>query len=181
MMANTQINVGILTNQPKNINFLSPAGYRFTLRRSPTTNFFITDINLPSFSLGFASVPSPFKRIELPGDQPEFGTLQITFKVDEDLANYLEIWNWLVKLGFPESFEQYAQLGNLNTGVGNGPVSDATLSILNSSMSTNLQVDFINLFPTSISELNFSSASTDINYVAATVDFKYNYYSIRKL
>ena len=85
----------------------------------------------------------------MPGDHPEFGTLQITFKVDEDLANYLEIWNWLIKLGFPESFEQYAQLGNLNTGVGNGPVSDATLSILNSSMSTNLQVDFINLFPTS--------------------------------
>jgi hypothetical protein len=181
MMANTQINIGILTNQPKNINFLSPAGYRFTLRRSPTTNFFITDINLPSFTLGYASVPSPFTRIQLPGDSPEFGTLQVTFKVDEDLANYLEIWTWLVHLGFPQTFEQYAQLGNLKTGIGNGPVSDATLSILNSAMSPNLQIDFINLFPVSISELNFSSATTDINYVAATVEFKYNYYTIRKL
>lgn len=177
----TNINIGILTNQPKNINYLSPTGYRFSLRRSPTTNFFITDINLPSLTLGYVNVPTPFKKIEVPGDQPEFGSFNVTFKVDEDLSNYLEIWNWIVKLGFPETFEQYAQLGNLTTGLGDGPVSDATLTILNSAMAPNIQVDFINLFPSSISELNFTSAASDINYVAATVEFKYNYYTITKL
>lgn len=178
---NITITAGILSNQPTNINFLSPLGYRFTLKRSPSVNFFVTDANIPSFNLGFVNVPSPFKNFPTPGDKPEYGSLRLTFKIDEDMANYLEIYNWIVRLGFPSNFEQYQSLSTAAPGTGVQTVSDATLTILNSSQSPNIEVQFEDLFPISISDVNFTSTDTDINYVTATVEFKFTLYKIVKL
>ena len=35
------------------------------------------------------------------GDDLTFDNLEITFLVDEKLANYIELHNWLVGIGFP--------------------------------------------------------------------------------
>lgn len=182
-MANTNISVlpGALTNQPANINFLSPLGFRFTLKRSPNVNFFVTDANIPSLNLGFVDVPSPFKNIPIPGDKPEFGSFRLTFKIDEDMANYIEIYNWLIKLGFPSNFEQYQSLASAAAGSGAGTVSDATLTILNSAQSPNIEVQFEDLFPVSISDINFTTTDTTVNYVTATVEFKFVLYKIVKI
>lgn len=182
-MANVNISytVGALTSQPSNINFLSPLGYRFTLKRSPNVNFFVTDANVPSFNLGFVNIPSPFKNFAVPGDKPEYGSLRLTFKIDEDMNNYLEIYNWILRLGFPSSFEQYQDISSASPGSGNQTVSDGTLTILNSAQSPNIEVQFEDLFPISISDVNFTSADTNVNYVTATVEFKYTLFKIVKL
>ena len=182
-MANTNITytAGALSSQPTNINFLSPLGYRFTLKRSPNVNFFVTDANIPSFELGFINIPSPFKNFAVPGDKPEYGSLRLTFKIDEDMNNYLEIYNWILRLGFPSNFEQYQDLSTAAPGSGVQTVSDATLTILNSSQSPNIEVQFEDLFPISISDVNFTSADTTVNYVTATVEFKFTLYKIVKL
>ena len=180
-MANLTYTAGALSTQPTNVNFLSPLGYRFTLKRSPNVNFFVTDANIPSFNLGFVNVPSPFKNFPVPGDKPEYGSLRLTFKLDEDMNNYLEIYNWILKLGFPSSFEQYQDLSTAAPGSGIGTVSDGTLSVLNSSQSPNIEVQFEDLFPISISDVNFTSADTTVNYVTATVEFKFTLYKIVKL
>lgn len=181
--ANTVLTIsnGLLASQPKNLNFLSPLGFRFVLRRSPNLNFFVTDVNIPSINLGYVELPSPFKIIELPGDKLDFGDLTITFKVDEDLANYLEIFNWVYNLGFPETTQQFANLRNAKNGDAGGIFSDATLSILSSSMKPNAEVVFEDLFPISLSDVNFTTTDTDINYVTATVVFKFKLFKINKL
>ena len=125
---------GMLRTQPADPNFLSPLGFRFSLKRSPMLNFFATDANIPSFEIGWADLPTPFKNLMLPGDKPSFGDFILTFKVDEKMSNYLEIYTWLCKIGFPENFEQYASVKNTAIGSGEGVVSDGTLTILNSSM-----------------------------------------------
>lgn len=183
-MANTFINVrdsGILTNQPENLNFLSPLGFRFTLKRSPGVNFFATDANIPSFELGAINMPTPFIDYPIPGDKPRYGSFSLTFKVDEDLRNYLEIYNWLVRLGFPKSFDQYLDISTRAPGSGDGIVSDGTLSVLNSSQSPNIEIQFEDMFPLSISDVNFTTADTTINYVTATVEFKFTLLKIVKL
>jgi hypothetical protein len=172
---------GILANQPANINFLSPLGFRFTMRRSPTVNFFVTDANIPSFDLGFINVPTPFSNIKVPGDKPEWGSFRLTFKIDEDFANYLEIYNWLLKLGFPEKFEQYASISAMAPGTGQNTVSDGTLSILNSSMRPNIEIVFTDMFPTSLSPVEFTTADSTINYVTATAEFKFTLLKFNKL
>ena len=173
----TQITItesGSLTSQPQNTNFLSPLGFRFSLKRSPNLNFFATDVNIPSFEIGTINVPSPFKRIEFPGDKPSFGDFILTFKVDEGLQNYLEIFNWISKIGFPESFDQFASVRNTSTSAGQGIQSDGTLTILNSSMNPSTEVRFENMYPYNLSAVNFTTADTTVAYVTATVTFKFN-------
>ena len=172
---------GILTTQPQNINFLSPLGFRFTLKRSPTVNFFCTDANIPSFNLGYAVQYAPFVNIPRPGDKPAYGSFRVTFKVDEDLVNYLEIYNWMVALGFPESYSQYANIARQTQTSGYKIVSDGTLTILNSAQNPNIEVIFQDLFPVDLSDVNFTTADNTVNYVTATVEFKYTLFTINKL
>lgn len=164
---------GLLTNQPQNANFLSPLGFRFVLKRAPTVNFFCTQISIPSFELGEATMPTPFKNIPLPGDKPRFGDLTIEFKVDEQLKNYLEIFNWMAKIGYPEKFEQYASVSKNPAGTGYGVVSDATVIVMNSSMDPTTEFRFENMFPSYISDLNFTSTESSVNYISARATFKF--------
>ena len=171
----------MIINQPDNINFLSPLGFRFSLARAPNLNFFATDVNIPSLSLGFIEVPTPFKILEFPGDRLDFGDLQVTFKVDENFANYFEISNWIRALGFPEEFGEYKKLKDAKPGNKEKIFSDATLVIMNSSMIPNIEVNFEDLFPTSIGDINFTSTDSDVNYVTNTATFKYKIFTVKKL
>lgn len=173
--------MALLLNQPDNINFLSPLGFRFTLSRAPNLNFFATDVNLPSLSLGFIEVPTPFKILDFPGDRLDYGDLQITFKVDEDFQNYFEMYNWIVSLGFPDEFGQYKRVATAAPGEKENIFSDATLTIMNSGMVPNIEARFQDLFPVSLSDINFTSSDSDVNYVTNTVSFKYKLFTLHKV
>ena len=95
------------------------------------------------------------------------------------MKNYLEIYNWLVGLGFPDNFDQYKNFEQASVNQRN--LSDATLSILSSKYNPNLRVKFQNMFPESISELQFSTTATDIDYLEATVTFRYSLYTVESL
>jgi hypothetical protein len=97
------------------------------------------------------------------------------------MVSYLEIYNWLVSLGFPESFTQYKNLKDTETGSPFKLYSDATLTIMTSGMVPNLEVNFEDLYPVSIGDLNFTVTDTDVNYVTATVGFKYKIFHVTKL
>ena len=57
-------------------------------------------------------------------------------------------------------------------------MSDARLLILNSNYNAISTVNFFNIFPTSLSTLEFDASATDINYFTAQVNFKYTIYEI---
>ena len=166
-------------NQIQNRNFLSPVGFKFTLNRAPKVAFFGNTANIPGMTLGVAVQPSYLKDIDIPGDKIEFNDLTLRFLVDEDLVNYKTIHNWLTSLGFPESTEQYADM--LNEDGVRDPLnfySDGTLIILNSNYNPKAQVKFKDLFPVSLTSLDFNATDTDINYFTAEVSFKYTVYNI---
>jgi hypothetical protein len=85
------------------------------------------------------------------------------------MSDYLEINNWMEGLGSPTNFTQYANLKNSNDGL----YSDATLVINNSRKLGNMSATFYDLFPIDISDLQFTTMDTDVNYVECTVDFRY--------
>jgi hypothetical protein len=169
----TDTPTGLIGSQPQDTNFLSPLGFRFSLKRSPTLNFFATDANIPSLDIGYASLPTPFKMVSFPGDKPTFGDFVLTFKVDELMTNYLEMYSWISKIGFPETFDQYASIRRTAIGSGEGVTSDGTLTILNSSMAPTTEVQFTDMFPYSLSEVDFTTADDSVNYVTARVAFKF--------
>jgi hypothetical protein len=166
----------IFNSQPDNINLLSPVGFRFNIEFLPQTNWFITSVNLPGISLAEVNQPTPFMPTQVPGNDLTFEPLNITFLVDENLNNWRELYDWLSGIGFPNEYSEYKDQKE-NRQI----YSDATLTILNSNMNANYIVKFNDLFPTSISEVSFDSASADIEGIKATATFRYLTYSYEKL
>ena len=167
-----------VTNEPTNKNFLSPLGFDFSIKKLPTTKFFVTRTTIPGFSLGVVEAPTPFVRLPLPGDKIQFNDLQVTFKIDEDMKNYLEIFNWIMGLGFPDNYGQYASLKSKGKTTGEGIYSDATVTVLTSAMNPNIEFAFRNVFPYSLTDLDFSTSSADVEYLEATVGFRYELFTV---
>jgi len=167
-------------NQIQNRNFLSPIGFKFTLAKYPKVSFFVNSARLPEINLGTAIQPNYLKDIDVPGEKLTYGDFNLTFFVDENMENYMTIHNWLTGLGFSETAQQYKDLTTNEEGIRDGKeaFSDGTLRILNSNFRDIALVKFKDLFPTSISSLEFESSDTDINYFTADVTFKYTVYNI---
>jgi hypothetical protein len=168
-----------LANQIQNRNFLSPVGFKFTLSKDPKVAFFCTKTKIPEISLRTEIQPSYLKDIDVPGDKITYADLYLKFLVDEDLVNYMAIHNWITGLGFPETANQYADLIT-EDGIKNSlsAFSDGSLYILDSSYNTNAVVKFKDLFPVSLTSLEFDTTQTDIQYFTAEVSFKYTVYNI---
>ena len=170
-----------LDKTPSNKNFLSPLNFTFVLKRSPFLNFFVQRINLPGFSLTPFDQPGPQLRVPFGGDHIRYENLSVTFKVDEDFQNYLEIHNWLRGLGYPVNQQEYAVLKNADKSSGVGTKSDISLIIADGLKNANIEITFKDAFPIDLSELIFEVTDTDVNYVNATVTFSYVYFDIVKL
>jgi hypothetical protein len=171
-------------SQIENRNFLAPTGFQFNLKRSPKVAFFCNEANIPDLNLGVAVQPNYLRDIPTPGDKIEFGDLSLRFLVDENLENYLELQDWIRGLGYPESVQEFRDLAA--DGIVKGPYvkdrqniySDGTLQILSSNLVPKFNVNFRDLFPTSLTTLTFDATDTDIQYFTANAEFKYTSYEI---
>jgi len=177
-----------LLSQIQNRNFLSPTGFKFTLTKAPKVAFFCNKANIPELTLGIAVQPSYLKDIDRPGDKIQFGDLTLTFMVDENLENYMEIQNWIRGLGYPEYLNQYEELQKKavidEKYYAKKPdqiYSDGTLEVLSSAMIPNFMVVFKDLFPYSLTTMQFNATDSDIQYFTADVSFKYTIYNITDL
>ena len=174
----------VTDTQPKNTSYLSPLGFRFVLNRTPKTNYFVQNVRLPTLTLGQFDLDDPFVKLPTPGTKLSFDPLDITFLVDEDMSNYLEMYDWLRGLGFPESYDEYGNLVRQTTYAGSDNekiFSDGTLMILSSHNNANIKVTFEDMFPIALSDLSFDSTLTDIDYLKATVTFRYKLYNLEKI
>ncbi len=121
----------------------------------------------------------------------------MTFLVDENLENYQEIHGWLVGLGFPRDHSEFRNLigagsdrfpvsnesvstepGKVKFGTTDqGPVfSDATLTVLSSKNNPQVEIRFRDLFPVSLTGLQYDQQATDVEYLTSTVTFRYTIY-----
>ena len=167
--------------QPENKNFLSPLGFKFQINKLPDTNFFVQSVVLPGIDVGFIDRASPFAKIPTVGDHLTFGDIQITFRVNETMSNYIEIFNWMIGIGFPSDFEQRATIQRQPRGSGLGLYSDAVLTILSSAMNPIIEIKVIDAFPISLSSLTMDSTLEDVQYIEATATFKFLEYTINPL
>lgn len=170
-----------IENTPINHNFLSPLNFKFQIKKAPHVNFFIQKVNIPGISIGSVSTPNPYVKFQYSGEHIAYEDLSISFKVDEDLNNYLEIHNWLKSLGKPESYEQYANLASKPVYTGDGIMSDISVIVLSSTKIANYDVTYRDAFPVSLSSITFTSTDTDVSYLEATATFKYTIYDITKI
>ncbi|QMP83890.1 MAG: hypothetical protein [Caudoviricetes sp.] len=171
-----------IDNTPSNRNFLSPLNFRFTLRRAPHINFFLQKVSLPQVNIN----PTPIYSnllidIPLAGEFVTFGSLTISFKVDEDLQNYLELFNWIKALGDYGRDGDYAKLQNAAPGSDKGLYSDISLMVLSSTKMPNYEITFMDAFPVSLTALPFNTTDTDVNYVEAQAEFRYTIFEFNNI
>ena len=182
------------TSQPTVFDYATGTQWRLAFNRLPKTTWFCTAANVPGITLGEAQYATPMTDMFVTGDKLTFETLNITFLVDEELQNYRELWDWLVGMGSPVSHSQWEttlakgdgairQFGTddadprtKSTYEESNLYSDATLIVYSSKNQPKVEVKFKNMFPTSLSSLEYSQEATDVEYFKASATFRYLYY-----
>ena len=166
---------------PSNINPLNPNGFLFSVTKLPELTFFVQDVELPSLTIGTIIQSSSVHDIKIPGETADYGSLTVSFLVDEQFANYKAIYAWMIGLTYPETHAIYTDFlasnknENSYSELAKG-YSDATLTILDSSNNPIQSITFVDAYPTSLSSLPFSSQNSDAQYLRATATFEYTYY-----
>ena len=166
--------------QIDNRNFLSGVGFKFNLAKFPKVDFFSNSARIPELNLELTRQPSYLKNIDVPGERLTYGDLTLRFLVDENMENYISVYNWLKGLGFPETTQEYKDLTTDKDGQRDNKEAfcDGTLRILNSNYREVAKVKFIDLFPTSLTSLDFDATNTDVQFFTAEATFKYTIYNL---
>ena len=166
--------------QIDNRNFLSGVGFKFNLTKFPKVDFFSNSARIPEISLELTQQASYLKNIDVPGERLTFGDFTLRFLVDENMENYQSVYDWLTGLGFPETTKEFADLIKDKDGQRDPKEAfcDGTLRILNSNYREVAKVKFKDLFPISLSSLDFDATNTDVQFFTAEATFKYTIYDL---
>lgn len=126
---------------------------------------------------------TPYSTLYNAGEILSFNELTVFFIVDQNMANYKAIHNWLIGLGFPDNYDQYRDLvadsnagGIPKFGDQQGNFSDGLLEILGGNNLAVATINFRDLVPVAISTLTFKSDVDDVQYLTGSASFKYTYY-----
>ncbi len=177
--------------QPSDLDYLKPNGFKFQIHNLPNVSYFCQAANIPAIQMGSPTVATPLSDIPYPGDKLSYGDLVIRFLVQENMSNYLELYNWLIGLGFPENHDQYKnwnesqryrfpaisdkRLGAL------GNFSDADFFILDSDNNPNVKITYYDVFPVSLEGLDFDISSGRADFLVGIAAFKYRHYTVEAL
>ena len=172
-------------SQIENRNFLSPLGFKMVMPKFPKVVYFSQTAAIPAIT-----ITQPMQSTRYGRQLPLEGTFQyedfeMSFIVDEDMENYLLLHNWLRALGTPDNYGERTswmmEHGDSNNLKNNrmAKTSDGTLQVLNNNNIANFDVVFEDMFPVSLSTLDFNVTNTDTDYLTASVTFKYLLYEIR--
>ena len=189
-----------LSRQPTKLDYASPTQFRFILNQLPKVEFFTVATNLPGITLSETVQNTPFKDIPIMGNKLEYEDLSVTFICDEYLENYTSLHEWMTAIGFPKNRDQFStfrsttsnaptdtrgsskDIGDVGVSTAiKGMFSDATLMVLSNKNNPIVQVNYADVFPTSLSALDFNQNATDVEYLQATATFKYKLYEIETI
>ena len=187
-----------LARQPDQLDYASPTQFRFGIKQLPKVEFFTIDAILPGISATPIDYNSPLKTIPIMGETLNYNELTIKFIVDEYLENYQSLHNWMTGYAFSSSrkeFRTYRDETALAPAAGATPsvdivgsatpdkalYSDAFLMILSNKNNPILNVNFQNVFPTSLGDLSYTQGATDVEYMTVDATFQYQIYKFESV
>ena len=158
-------------------NYLSPSNFAISISRIPNVEFFTQKITIPSISATPVEIDTPLAAIYIEQDKLQYGDLELSFIVDENMNNYKEILNWMEGLGSPETTNQRASLSASKDGV----QSDIVLTVTNSHKNPNLRFTFKNCFPTNLGQIDLDINVQDVAYATCGVTMRYDTMQMEQL
>ena len=169
---------------PENKSLLQSNRFLLSFGRLPYLTFNCQLANLPGIGAGEAIRETPFVTLWHPGDKLQYEPLVVNFMVDEDFWSWQAIHDWMRGFTFPTTFDEYK---NLSLQVrhkildSRPQYSDASLTLLTGHQNNNIRVKFYDVFPTSLSSLQFNVQDTAQLTLIADASFRYSYYDISRL
>lgn len=143
-------------------NNLSTQSFKFKLSATPNVEYRVQNVTLPGISLGAINVPTPFVPLKKAGNLT-YDEISLTFIAGETLKDYLEIVNWMFKLGNPNDLSHY-----------DGTAYNGTIIMMDSSFKPLLEITMTDLFPTNISSITLDSTSEDVEYAQFTLSMTFS-------
>lgn len=148
-----------MNNLTSNINPLKGNGFKMLIDNSQFANveYFLTAFSFPGLSATGISLPFRGNNQFFDGEAIEVDVITTTFIVSENLENYFEIYNWMLR--------------NQNKG---GEKYDITIAILNSHNNVVAKFRMANAFPVNLASFELSTQSTE--EITTTASFQIDYF-----
>ena len=152
---------------PVKINLAKSTNYKLNLNVLPETLFWLTTCNIPTISSNEVPIPDPVHGYRYkPSNTFTTAPMTVTFLVDEDYSNYMEILHLMYKAAGPNMSERYED--DEATG------TTGSLHILSNNKNiTDNVFTFHNLFPTILGELQMTNESPDPLLTDLTMQYDY--------
>ena len=160
--------------QPLTNNYLAKNRFNLFLPRCPNLTYFCQRANIPTISFGTSLQSNPTGvEIRRPGTRYAFEDLSLGFLVDENMKNWLELFNWMKDIGIYNTKEEITREKD--------KVSDVYLVITNSAYNPIISITYHDAFPVMLSGVDFDTSVVDTDPILASVTFAFTYYSIEIL
>jgi hypothetical protein len=101
----------------------------------------------------------------------------LSFLIDEDIRVWEETYKWIVSLTRPESGDQYIK--NVNKDV--SPYQDGILTINTNANIPNIRIKIKNVFPVSLSGIQFGTMNSADTTPTADLTFRYDLFEIVRI
>ena len=128
-----------------------------------TLNKSIIEASIPGITIGSVEQPTSIKPIFHPSDSIEFSTIDLTFVLDENYANWKLIFSWLNVLS------NFHAINNDYT-----KIVDIAIHILSNKFNNEFVIQLEDCFPISMTELPINSQVDDTEPMTFTVTFIVN-------
>jgi T4-like virus tail tube protein gp19 len=153
----------------QNYNNLQTNKFLFSLQRIPETAFRVTSVNFPSVSIPAPSTSAISANQFFAGSSVEYNPITLTFIVDDDLKNYIEIFNWITTQQFNDSKLKPDE---------RSLYSDGSIITLTNASNANVVFEFKDMFPVDLGGIMFSTQDTP-SPVTCEVTFQYSYFKVK--
>ena len=147
---------------PQTFDNLSNVKFKFEIARIPNVNYWVQSALLPSMSIEGGILPGMRGDVPIPGSKILFENMTINFIVDQQLANYEEMYKWMMDI---QTAKTVAQM-----------VSDCSFHFLDGNNNITRTMILTGAYPTVITELSLNSDDSDILPVTCSVTFNYAYF-----
>lgn len=176
-----------MTETAINKSILNKNNFRLLIDKVPTVEYYVQSVNIPGLSFTETiSAAGVGLDAFFPGDKVSFESLSVSFLVDEDLANFKEMYDWMnaiVPVADPTDYANFTGTQKTATGEYSNVTNDlAQYSDITIVVNTNKNIPnkffrFHDAFPISLSGIELQSGA-ETEAVVATVEFRFTYYDI---
>ena len=158
---------------PDSVNYLKNNGFKFEIPRIPNVNFYIQQANIPSIDVDNVETKTLYAQpVYDTGGRISYGSLNLSFIVDEDMNNYMEIYNWIRGQVPVENSPPLRDADSLASGI---------LIVMDNKSRPNIEVQYQDIFPVRLDEIGSDLTTTDPDPIIINTEFKFTGLKITKL